>query len=141
MKSLRSNLIVTVVFLTLTSLLLSLAISLDIQREKSEFSQTGLVLQGRLEAQIGKDEVALKGFAGFLKSCDLTDREALTSFSRFLLAQESEIHTLLVVQRIPGAEAEAFASLQRQLGNANFRVKNFRGDNAAVWSPVDGTAD
>ena len=137
-KAARLNLVMVEIFLTVLGLLLAIAISLDIQRERSRFVETALYLQGQFDTQITQNLVALHGFAALLKTEDPANRNALSAYSRYLLTRHPHIYMFQVAQVVPRNQLESFTQHQQQIGSSDFRVKTFPEDGSSLWQPVDG---
>lgn len=141
-KSARLNLVLVEIFLTILGLLLTVAVSLDIQRERDRFTEAALLLHGRLDMQINRNLVALQGLAAFVKSTDPEQQDILAGYSRYMLSRNPYIYMLQVAEAVPGAELEGFiASQRRRQGMTDFRVKKFSHEGSKVWTAVDGTSE
>jgi diguanylate cyclase (GGDEF)-like protein len=140
-KAARLNLVMVEIFLTVLGLLLAVAISLDIRRERDRFAETSLYLQGQFDTQINRNLVALHGFAALLKAEDPSNREALASYTRYLLSRHPYIYMFQIAQTVSNEDLERFTSFQRQLGVADYRVKKFAQEGSRIWSPVDGKSE
>lgn len=141
-KSARLNLVLIEIFLTILGLLLTVAVSLDIQRERDRFAEASLFLHGQLDTQINRNLVALHGLAAFLKASDGEDPDNLANYARYILSRHSYIYMLQVAQAVPGARLEHFIAAQRELqGRADFKVKKFSQEGSKNWTAVDGAAE
>jgi diguanylate cyclase (GGDEF)-like protein len=141
-KSARLNLVLIEIFLTILGLLLTVAVSLDIQRERDRFAEASLFLHGQLDTQINRNLVALHGLAAFVKATDVEDQETLAAYSRYILGRHSYIYMLQVAQAVPGSQLERFVSAQREhQGRADFKVKKFSQEGSKAWTPVDGASE
>ena len=118
-------------------LFVSISVALDIRRERERFAENTYLVHGYLESLVSRNLIALHGFAGLLQIEDVSEREEIAAYARFMRENHPYIYMFEIAQKVPAAALQAFVEDRKKSGMTDFKPKALVQEGLREWLPLE----